>query len=313
MTLVATPDSLGTADARSARRRPRMLTAGVILLVVLALTAALVGLTGRAASLHITDDVFADPSAQHWLGTDNLGRDRFSRLAIATGSLLISSAVAASLAACLGSAMGIVAGYWGGAVDAVIMRVVDAILAVPSILVALMAGVTFGDNWFAVILAMAIILAPGFARVMRGSTLSLKSRDFVVSAEISGVSRPVIAATHILPNSVTPLLAQFASAASVVVLIESVLNFLGLGVKQPHPAAGLMISEARSFLQSDPMMLVEPAVVILLVAAMWNLLADGLQARMSPKPVSGVPGGRPGHVLVGRSGSDTLEKGAEHG
>ncbi|ANY09317.1 ABC transporter permease [Pseudonocardia sp. HH130630-07] len=285
--------------AVGSRRLPAILLAGLVLLLVLGLTSGVVALLGQDASLRISDDAFADPSAAHWLGTDNLGRDRFARLCIATGSMLVSSASAALVAAVIGSVLGIVAGYAGGVVDAVIMRLVDLLLAIPSILTALMAGVTLGEDRAAVVFAMAVILSPGFARVMRSSTLSLRSRDFVVAAEISGVSRARIAATHILPNSTTPLLAQFASVASVVVLLESVLNFLGLGVTQPHPAAGLMISESRRFLQTEPFMLVEPAIAILLVAAMWNLLADGLHARMSPKTVLGVPGGRSRHVVLG--------------
>lgn len=223
------------------------------------------------------------PSAEHFLGTDNLGRDTFTRLALAARTSLVISGAAALLGAVIGTFFGLIAGYVGGWVDAVIMRVVDAILALPAILVALVVGVVIGNGPWPLILALGLVFAPGFARVMRAPVIALRERDFVLAATLSGVRPHRVIAEHLLPNVLTPLFVQFASVASQVVLIEAALSYLGQGVQAPEPSAGRMISEFTRFMQLQPLLIILPSLVIILLSAGWNLLADGMQDYLAPR------------------------------
>lgn len=225
----------------------------------------------------------AAPSVEHLLGTDNLGRDTFTRLALAARTSLVISGAAALLGAVIGTFFGLIAGYVGGWVDAVIMRVVDAILALPAILVALVVGVVIGNGPWPLILALGLVFAPGFARVMRAPVIALRERDFVLAARISGVRPHRVIAEHLLPNVLTPLFVQFASVASQVVLIEAALSYLGQGVQAPEPSAGRMISEFTRFMQVEPLLIILPSLVIILLSAAWNLLADGMQDYLAPR------------------------------
>ncbi|WP_243228328.1 ABC transporter permease [Microbacterium sp. CIAB417] len=223
------------------------------------------------------------PSAEHLLGTDNLGRDTLTRLALAARTSLVISGAAALLGAVIGTFFGLIAGYVGGWVDSVIMRVVDAMLALPAILVALVVGVVIGNGPGPLILALGLIFAPGFARVMRAPVIALRERDFVLAATLSGVRPARVVAEHLLPNVLTPLFVQFASVASQVVLIEAALSYLGQGVQAPEPSAGRMISEFTRFMQMQPLLIILPSLVIILLSAAWNLLADGMQDYLAPR------------------------------
>lgn len=223
------------------------------------------------------------PSGDHILGTDNLGRDTFTRLALAARTSLLISGAAALLGAVIGTFFGLIAGYVGGWVDAVIMRVVDAVLALPAILVALVVGVVIGNGPWPLILALGLVFAPGFARVMRAPVIALRERDFVLAATLSGVRPHRVIAEHLLPNVLTPLFVQFASVASQVVLIEAALSYLGQGVQAPEPSAGRMISEFTRFMQLQPLLIILPSLVIILLSAGWNLLADGMQDYLAPR------------------------------
>ncbi|MEU2198782.1 ABC transporter permease [Isoptericola sp. NPDC019482] len=259
------------------------LTAGAAILLGLLLLAVLVPLVSPWTITQIGDDPFAGPGNGHLLGTDNLARDNLTRLAAAAGTGLLISTAATVLAAAAGSAAGIVAGYLGGAVDTVIMRVVDVLLSMPAILLALVIGVIVGDGTAPLVLSLAVICAPGFARVMRAPVIAMRERDFVVAAEIAGVRRGPVALHHLLPNVLTPLFVQFAATASMVVLLESILSFLGQGVVPPDPSAGRMISDATRFMARDPWLVVLPSALIVLLTIGWNLVADGLQQVLSPR------------------------------
>lgn len=259
------------------------LTAGTGILVGLLLIAVLVPWFSPHSMTAIGTDAFAGPSGAHWLGTDNLARDNLVRVARAARTGLVVSASATLLAALVGTAVGIVAGYLGGWVDTVLMRGVDVMLAIPAILLALVIGVIVGEGTLPLIGSLAVISAPGFARVMRSPVMALRERDFVVAAEISGVRSGAIAVRHLLPNVLTPLLVQFAATASMIVLLESILSFLGQGVVPPEPSAGRMISDATRFMHRDAALILLPSVVIVLLTVGWNLVADGLQKVLAPR------------------------------
>jgi ABC-type dipeptide/oligopeptide/nickel transport system permease subunit len=247
--------------------------------IVIALIAfAVIGpLLGHGSVTAMSGTLFAGPSAAHWLGTDNLGRDTFTRLAVATGSTLLISSVSAIVAMILGTALGIIAGYGGRLADALVMRGVDIALAVPAILLALIVRVIFGPGVLPLILAMALISAPLFARVVRGPVRLVRERDFIAAAEIAGVGRMRIALGHLVPNILTPIAIQFANTASLAVLLEASLSYLGQGVQAPQPSAGRMISEFQRYLGDEPQLVLLPAALIVLITVAWNLIADGVQ------------------------------------
>lgn len=275
------------------RRRPNpSLIVGASILGLLTLTALLVSFFPPHDPYASVGAPFLLPNGEFWLGTDHLGRDTFTRVVLASQTTLLISGCAALLGAVLGTGMGILAGYAGGIVDAVIMRAVDVLLSIPAILMALLIRVILGPGSLPLIISLGIILAPSFARVVRAPVLAMKNRDFVIAAEISGVHPARIALTHLLPNTLTPLLIQFAAAASSVVLLEAALSYLGQGVQAPDPSAGRMITESQRFIQIYPLLLAVPALLIILLSAAWNLLADGLQNYLSPRKESGLPGSR---------------------
>ncbi|WP_062317985.1 ABC transporter permease [Demequina maris] len=259
------------------------LVAGIAILAGLTVFAVLGPLVGGYDPNLTTGGPFEAPSGTHWLGTDNIGRDNFVRLAIATRYALVISLVSSVISMIIGTGIGLFAGYAGGRLDNLLMRGTEIIMAIPAILFALVIRVIIGPGFLPLIIAMAIIGAPGFARIMRSPILVLRDRDFVVAAEIAGVRKPWIALSHLLPNATTPMLVNFASTASLAVLIESSLSFLGQGVQAPDPSAGRMISESMRYMQLDPLLIVLPAVLITLLTVAWNLLADGVQMALSPK------------------------------
>lgn len=272
------------AGTRPRRRRPGpAFWGGAGILGVILLVAGWMSLWPPYDPFVASGPALAGPSLEHLLGTDNLGRDTFTRLALAARTSLLISGAAALLGAVIGTAFGLIAGFVGGWVDAVIMRVVDAMLALPAILVALVVGVVIGTGPWPLILALGLVFAPGFARVMRAPVIALRERDFVLAATLSGVRASRVIVEHLLPNVLTPLFVQFASVASQVVLIEAALSYLGQGVQAPEPSAGRMISEFTRFMQVQPLLIILPSLVIILLSAAWNLLADGMQDLLAPR------------------------------
>lgn len=274
------------ATAGTRRRHPKLgpsFWAGAGILAGILLLAGWMSLWPPYDPLATAGPPMSGPTAQNWLGTDNLGRDTFTRLALAARTSLLISGAGALLGAVVGTTLGLIAGYVGGWVDAVIMRIVDALLALPAILVALVVGVVIGNGAGPLILALGLVFAPGFARVMRAPVIAMRDRDFVLAARLSGVRGSRIVVEHLLPNVLTPLFVQFASVASQIVLIEAALSYLGQGVQAPEPSAGRMISEFTRFMQIQPLLIILPSLVIILLSAAWNLLADGLQDWLAPR------------------------------
>lgn len=279
--------------ARSARRRPGpAFWAGFGILAVILLLAAWMTLWPPYDPLTTVGANLEGPSAAHPLGTDNVGRDSFTRLALAGRSSLLISGAAALLAAVIGTTVGMIAGYFGGWLDTALMRLVDAALAIPAILVALVVGVIIGTGAVPLVIALGIVFAPSFARVMRAPVIALRERDFVLAAQLSGSRAPKIIVQHLLPNALTPLLVQFASVASAVVLLEAALSYLGQGVQAPEPSAGRMISEFTRFMQLQPLVILFPSLLIVLLSAGWNLLADGVQEFLQPRRETRLPAAR---------------------
>jgi peptide/nickel transport system permease protein len=223
------------------------------------------------------------PSAMHWLGTDEHGRDILSRiLAGAQVSLFISLATVI-LSLTFGGALGLLAGYYGAWVDSLIMRVMDVLLAMPGVLLAITVIAILGVGLENVILAVALASVPVFARLARASTLSVRESEYVTAARVVGVSDTRMLVSHVLPNITAPLIVMSTTRIAAVILTASGLSFLGLGAQPPSPEWGAMLSAGRSHLTSNPHVAVSPGIAIMLVVLGFNLLGDGLRDALDPR------------------------------
>ncbi|RYQ45880.1 ABC transporter permease [Bifidobacterium pseudolongum] len=268
--------------SKRTKRRPGTPTlwGGVAIIAVLLITGMVVSLWPPYDPYTTSADTFAAPSAAHWLGTDNLGRDLFSRLALSAMTGIAISLSTCLAAAVLGTFIGLTAGYFGGYWDTISMRLMDGLLAIPGILVALIVRVILGAGVWQLILAMSLIYTPVLARVVRAPALRIVSQDYVLASRISALPAPVIIVRHVLRNAVSPLLVQCASIASSTVALESALSYLGQGVQPPQPSAGRMVSEYQIYMQVDPLLVIAPMFVIVMLSFGWNLIADGLQSAL---------------------------------
>ncbi len=228
-------------------------------------------------------DRLRPPSAAHWLGTDELGRDLLSRILYGARISLQIQIVSVVLALVIGVLLGATGGYLGGATDSVIMRCMDVLLAFPSIFLALGIIAALGTGLFNLMLAAGISSIPAFARIVRGSVLSLKEREFVEAAKALGGGSRRIMFRHLLPNCLAPVIVQSTLRMATVLLTASGLSFLGLGVQPPTPEWGAMLSNARSYLIVAPHVATIPGVAIMVVVVGFNLFGDGLRDTLDPR------------------------------
>ncbi|MBI4083572.1 MAG: ABC transporter permease [Candidatus Lambdaproteobacteria bacterium] len=222
-------------------------------------------------------------STRYLLGTDVFGRDMLSRLLYGARVSMIVSALALLVGGGVGLVIGIVSGYVGGRLDSVLMRIVDAALAFPAILFALLLAVTMGQGLRTLIIAISLLLWARFARVVRGEVLALKERDFVALARVHGCSPARIMATHILPNVMNTFMVLTTLYVGVVIVAEASLSFLGAGVPPPTPSWGLMAAEGRGKIASAWWISIMPGIAITLVVLAFNLFGDWLRDRLDPK------------------------------
>lgn len=259
------------------------LIGGVIVLVFVALAvlapvlAPYEPLRGRLA------DRLLPPSAEHWLGTDELGRDLLSRVLYGARISLEIQVAAVGLALVLGVALGTVAGYVGRWPDLLIMRAIDVLMAFPGIFLALAIIAALGTGLANVIIAAGIFLVPHFARVVRSSILTLREKEFVEAARALGESDLTIVLRYLLPNSLAPIIVQTSLRMATVLLTASGLSFLGLGVQPPSPEWGAMLSNARAYMITAPHVATTPGLAIMLVVLGFNLLGDGVRDALDPR------------------------------
>jgi peptide/nickel transport system permease protein len=222
-------------------------------------------------------------SAKYLLGTDVFGRDVLSRLLYGARVSMIVSASALLVGGGVGLVIGIVSGYFGGRLDNLLMRLVDAALAFPAILFALLLAVTMGQGLRTIIIAISLLLWARFARVVRGEVLAVKQRDFVALARVHGCSPIRIMLTHILPNVMNTFMVLLTLYVGVVIVAEASLSFLGAGVPPPTPSWGLMVAEGRGKIASAWWLSLLPGIAITLVVLAFNLFGDWLRDRLDPK------------------------------
>lgn len=222
-------------------------------------------------------------SAEHPLGTDELGRDVLSRLLFGARWSLGIAALATLVVMLVGTLVGLVAGYFGGWVDAIVMRVVDALLALPSLVLYLAIIGTLGPGIRNVFIALVSVSWASYARVVRGLVLSVRERDFVRASRSLGASNPRLMGRHILPNVVSPIVVLASLQLGGTILALAALGFFGLGAQPPTPEWGTMINQGRLFLQTNPGLMVYPGIAISLAVLGFNLIGDGLRDILDPR------------------------------
>lgn len=226
------------------------------------------------------------PSWAHLLGTDSLGRDQLSRVIYGSRISLSIGVISILMGGLSGVLLGMLAAYFKGWVDQVVTIVVDALLAFPSLILALALVAALGPSLVNVAIALAVVRIPIYARLARGQTLQAATQDYVAAAHCAGTKTTRILLRHILPNIFSPLLVQATISISFAILDESVLSFLGLGSAPPTPEWGSMITDAQSFIFSDPWMMLGPALAIVLVLLSLNIVGDALRDRLDPRDAS---------------------------
>ena len=290
------PDALAAELASQAERRPRrqsiwgsirrqrLAMTGAILVAVFAVI-ALIGpsVAPFGPTEQFTADRLQPPSATYWFGTDEFGRDIFSRLLYGARISFQVGAIAVGIAGTLGILLGLVAGYAGGWVDNILTLLMDIIFAFPAILLAIAIISLLGNNLTNAMVAIAIVYMPTFMRIVRGATLSVRHTAYVESAVSLGASTPRVLARHVFPNITAPLIVHVSLVFAFAVLAEASLAFLGLGNKPPAPSWGSMVSASYGFLQLAPWAAIVPGVAIALAVLGFNLLGDGLRDALDPR------------------------------
>lgn len=226
------------------------------------------------------------PSTEHFFGTDELGRDVFSRVLVAARVSLQVGFIAVGISLTLGVLIGLVAGFYSGATDAVLMRFTDSLFAFPAILLAIALLGALGPGIFSAMVAIGIVFTPIFARIARASTLTVKGEVFVRAARSIGASNLRIIRRHILPNILAPIIVQTSLSLAFAILAEAALSFLGVGVQPPDPAWGRMLAEGRDFIRQAPWMGIFPGLAIFLTVMAFNFVGDGLRDALDPRQKS---------------------------
>ncbi|SFN45433.1 ABC transporter permease [Mycetocola miduiensis] len=223
------------------------------------------------------------PSSTHFFGTDQFGRDVFSRVAAGVANSALIAVVAVAVAAIIGTLCGVIAGFYRGVSDGVISGVTNVLFAFPPLLLALSLASVFNRNWFTIAMAIAIVYVPIFIRVTRGPVLSLREIEYVKAATSTGQSRSRVMFRHVLPNITSIIIVQVTLSLSWAVLTEAALSFLGLGTPPPAASLGSMIFDARTLVTIAPWTMIAPGVVVVLLVVGLNLLGDGLRDALDPR------------------------------
>lgn len=223
------------------------------------------------------------PSGEHWFGTDNFGRDIFTRIIHGMALTLKVGFLSVAMGGAVGVILGIISGYYGGIVDTIIMRIMDILLAFPGILLALAIVSVLGGSLTNVIIAVGIFSVPAFARIVRGSTLSVRKLEYIDAVRALGATDFRIIFKHILPNVMSPIIVQATLRIATAVLTASGLSFLGLGAPPPEPEWGAMLNDGRTYMSNAPHLILFPGIMIVLVVLAFNIFGDGLRDALDPK------------------------------
>ena len=263
--------------------RNRLAALGVLIVGGLLLAALLAPwLAPYDPEVQFADAARQPPSADYLFGTDNIGRDNFSRVLYGTRVSLLVGVASMLFAGVLGVTLGLAAGYYGGWLDTVIMRTMDALLAFPAVLLAIFIIAVLGPSLLNAILAVGIVYTPTFARLIRASALAIREKEYMESARAIGLSDGQIMRRVILLNSLSPLVVQFSLGVGYAILVEAGLSFLGLGVQPPMPAWGSMLGYGRNYMAMAPWLTAFPGLAIFVTVLGFNFVGDGLREALDP-------------------------------
>ena len=259
---------------------------GLIIVIIMVLTAIFADVIADYDDVAIKPNMnerLQGPSAEHWFGTDEMGRDIFARIVHGTRISLYVGAISVAISLFFGGFLGAVAGYYGGRLDNIIMRILDVFLAIPAMLLATAIVSALGSSMINLLLAVGVASIPGFARITRASVLTVQGQEFVEAAKAVGARDSTIIWHHILPNCLAPLIVQCTLRIGKAIVFTASLSFIGLGVKAPTPEWGAMLSGSRDFIRDNPHMVLFPGLAILLIVLALNVLGDGLRDALDPK------------------------------
>jgi peptide/nickel transport system permease protein len=279
-------EALESPARRALRRllRRKGAVAGLVVIATFILLAALAPLLVPYDPLATSwTAVRKPPSALHWFGTDDLGRDILARVIYGTRASLMAGAISVSIALSIGVPLGLLSGYRGGFIDALISRITDAMLACPFLILAIALAAFLGPSLRNAMIAIGISATPIFVRLTRGQVMVVKVEDYIEAARAIGNPRWRIALFHILPNIMPPLLVQATLSIAAAIIAEAALSFLGLGQQPPAPSWGSMLNAAQRFLTNAPWMAIWPGLAIFLVVLSLNLVGDGLRDALDPR------------------------------
>jgi peptide/nickel transport system permease protein len=257
---------------------------GVVVLVLLVVTAIFAPLIApHDPYLNDMSQSLENPSWQHWLGTDNLGRDTFSRLVYGTRTALYVGFGTVAVSAVIGMILGLSAGYLGGATNSVIMRIMDALMGFPMLILALLLAAVLGGGIQNVIIALAIATLPAYTRLMCSETLSVKENEYIMAQHAIGSKSLRTMSRHVLPNAFQPSLVLITTMLGNVILAEAALSFIGIGIQPPGAAWGSMAADGYRYLESHPQLSFAPAIAIMIVVFAFNMVGDGLRDALDPR------------------------------
>jgi peptide/nickel transport system permease protein len=230
-----------------------------------------------------TGDILEQPSGKHWLGTDQLGRDTLSRVIHGSRTSLMVGLIVVAISGIIGMTLGLLAGYYTGWTNTIIMRFIDALMSFPMILLAMVIAALLGGGMSNVILALTVGLVPIYARLMCGQVLTVKANDYVLAEKSMGASNMRIMLRHIIMNCFPPLIVMMTMVLGATILAEAGLSFLGIGIEQPTPAWGSMVNDGRDYLMDLPILSFAPGLAIMLVVFGFNMVGDGLRDALDPR------------------------------
>ena len=267
------------------RRNKTAMVALVVLLIIIfcAIFADVIANYETKVLLQDASQRLQGPSLQHWFGTDAFGRDLFARTIHGARYSLIFGVVCTAISLCAGCILGSVAAYFGGVVDAVIVRVVDAMMSIPYTLLALSLVTALGTGLKSMIIAIVVANVPSFTRMIRSVVLTVVRQDYIEAARASGSSDIAIIFTHVLPNAIGPIVVNATMSVAGLIMSAAGLSFIGMGIQPPAPEWGNMLNEAISWMRQAPHVVIVPGVAIIITALCFNLLGDGLTDALDPK------------------------------
>ena len=274
----------GPAEIFSRLRRSPLAMIGLVVVTILVIIAVFAGFIAPYG--YAEQDLmaaFEAPSKAHIFGTDEFGRDIFSRIVYGSRISLQVGFIAVGIAVFAGGFLGAIAGYYGGRADNLIMRTMDILLSIPSILLAIAIAASLGPGLFNLMIAVGISATPNYARIVRGSVLSIRNQEFVEAAKAVGSSDLRIIAKHIIPNCLAPIIVQATLVVAIAILTAAGLSFIGLGIQPPIPEWGSMLSGGREYIRDYAYMTIFPGLSIMITILALNFLGDGLRDALDPK------------------------------